>query len=169
MGSLKHREERRKTFVHARLRTDQGWSDVTIGNVSSRGLMLQGAAQLRRNEFIELHTQRVSVVGRVVWVCGARCGVRTQDAVDVPALLARGPQKRPRPGEERRRAARDSRPVRRPSAAETAEASRRFARAFDWTVVVVAAGTAGALMAQAVWGVLDTPLAQAGAALAGNG
>jgi hypothetical protein len=39
------REERRTIFLKARLRTDAGWSEVSIGIISSRGLMFraQGA------------------------------------------------------------------------------------------------------------------------------
>ena len=168
MGSVRPREERRNIFLRARLRSEHGWADVTIGNVSSRGLMLHCTAPLQRNSFIEVRHRSVCIVGRVVWASGAKCGVRTQDSVAVGELLPDGPPKRGKPGEERRAAARAPEVRRRP-AAETAEASRRFARAFDWTIIVLAAGAAGAFMTKTAWSVLDSPLAQVQATLAGNG
>jgi hypothetical protein len=160
MGSLKPREERRKTAVRARLRTDRGWSDVTIGNVSSRGLLLLCVTPLPRNSFIEVRHHSVCIVGRIVWTHGVKCGVRTQDTVDIAGLLSQTPQKRRAPGEERR-VARDRQLRARPSAPEeTAAASRRFARVFDWTIMVVVAGAAGAFMAQAAYAALEAPMAR---------
>ena len=167
MSSLKPREERRKTLLHARLRSDAGWSDVTIGNVSSRGMMLHCASGLQRNAFVEVRHRGVCVVGRVVWSHGVKYGVRTQDVVDVPALLSPMPAKRPRPGEDRRRAPRRSAP-RLPgtSPGETAAASRRFARAFDWTMMMVAAVATSGFVAQYAWAALHAPVAQVTLALA---
>ena len=167
MGQVKPREERRTTFLRARIRTEHGWSDVTIGNVSSRGLMLQATTTLQRNCFIEVRHGNACIVGRIVWARGVKCGVRTQDAVDVAALLSHAPAKRAKPGQERRSAPRQPEARKRPAAAEIAESSRRFARVFDWSIMVIAAGAAGALMAETAWAVLDAPLARAATALSG--
>ena len=170
MGSLKPREERRKTYLRARLRTDRGWSDVTIGNVSSRGLLIQCMTPLPRNSFIEVRHRNQCIVGRIVWTHGAKCGVRTQDLVDIAGLLSQAPQKRREPGEERRAAPRGRQLRVRPRAPEeTAAASRRFGRAFDWAIMTLAAGAAGAFMAQAAWAALGAPLAKVTTALAGAG
>lgn len=165
MGLLKPREERRKTLLRARMRTEHGWLDVTIGNVSSRGLLLQCVEPQPRNSFVEVRHRNVCIVGRIVWTHGAKCGVRTQDAVDIAGLLSPAPQKRRAPEEDRRRAPRSA-PPSRPAVAETAEASRRFARLFDWTIVGLAAGVAGVFVALAAWSVLDVPLSEAVTALA---
>jgi hypothetical protein len=167
MGLLKAREERRNTFLRARLRTEHGWTDVTIGNVSSRGLMLQSVEPLQRNCFVEIRHGSACIVGRIVWARGPKCGVRTQDKVDVAGLLSRAPQKPAKPGEERRSAPRrpEARPARAPQ--EIAESSKRFARVFDWTIMMAAAGAAGVFMAQAAWTALDAPLARAEHALSG--
>jgi hypothetical protein len=167
MGPVKPREERRTTFLRARIRTEHGWSDVTIANVSSRGLMLQSVRPLQRNCFVEVRHGTACIVGRIVWARGAKCGLRTQDAIDVAGLLSRAPAKRARAGEDRRAAPRRPHAARRPAAAEIAETSRRFARVFDWSVMVLAAGAAGAFMAQAAWAALDTPLARVESALSG--
>jgi hypothetical protein len=168
MTSLKHREDRQRTFLRARMRSDSGWSDVTIGNVSSRGLMLQCTTPLRRNCFIEVQHREVCIVGRVVWSSDTRCGVRTQDAVDLSELLAQAPPRLRRAGEERRKRSRRLESLR-VHPGEVAEASKRFARAFDWTVMILAAGVAGVVMAHTAWTVLEEPVAQVGTALAGNG
>jgi hypothetical protein len=168
MGLLKPREDRRKTFLRARMRSECGWADVTIANVSSRGLMLQCVAPIERNSFIEVRYRNVCIVGRVVWVGGWRCGVRTQDVLDTDALLSPSPARPRAPGEERRTAPRfvDSRHCL--DADRIAEGSKRFARAFEWTVMVMAAGAAGAFMAQSAWAVLDAPLSRAQTALASS-
>jgi hypothetical protein len=167
MGPVKPREVRRTTFLRARIRTAHGWSDVTIGNVSSRGLMLQAGASLQRNCFIEIRHGNACIVGRIVWARGVKCGVRTQDAVDIAALLSRARAARATPGEERRAARRQPDARRRPAAADIAESSRRFARVFDWSIMVMAAVAAGAFMAQTAWAVLDAPLARAETAFSG--
>jgi hypothetical protein len=169
MGLLKPREERRKTFLRARMRSERGWADVTIANVSSRGLMLQCVAPVERNSFIEVRYCNVCIVGRVVWVGGWRCGVRTQDALDMAALLSQSPAQKRKPGVERRATARAQVAAPRGGIGEISDRSRRFARAFDWTIMVLAAGAAGAFMAQSAWVVLDASLQRARTALASNG
>lgn len=155
-------------FVRARMRSEQGWSDVTIANASSRGLMLQSTAPLQRNAFIEVRHGSVCIVGRIVWSSGPKCGVRTQDPVDVGVLLSPAPDKGHPTQAERRSAPRPSE-KRRPPADELAESSSRFARAFDWIVMTLLACGVGGFMAHAAWTALDAPLAQVTAALARPG
>jgi hypothetical protein len=167
MVPLKQREERKTVFVRARLRTDHGWSDVTIGNVSSRGLMLQCMTTPRRNEIVEVCHRNLCIVGRIVWTRGAKCGVRTQDKIDVPALLSHAPVRRRLAGEERRSAPRrGERPRRMAAVVETADASRRFARVLEWTVVAAGSSAAAVLVAQIAFSTLDAPLDRAETALA---
>ena len=168
MGLAKPREERRPTFLRARLRTEHGWSDVTIGNVSSRGLLLQCTVPLQRNCFVEVRHGEACIVGRIVWARGAKCGVRTQDRIDVAGLLSHAPRKRAPAGTERRSATRPPEAPRRRAAAEIAESSRRFARTFDWTIMAFAAGAAGLFIVQTTWAVLDGPLARVETALSGG-
>jgi len=163
----KPREQRKTLFVRARLRTEQGWSDVTIANASSRGLMLQSPVPLRCNEFIEVRYRHVCIVGRIVWAGGSRCGVRTQDSVDVAAFVSRTPAKARKHGLERRTVMRATAP--RAATAQALEGSRRFARVFDWAVVAIGGSAAAAFVAQVAYSALDAPLARVGAALVGTG
>jgi hypothetical protein len=59
------REERRTIFLKARLRTDAGWSAVSIGNISLRGLMFRAQTPPPRGSFIEIRHRSTTIVGRV--------------------------------------------------------------------------------------------------------
>jgi hypothetical protein len=166
MRPLKPREDRRTVAVPARLRSEAGWSDVTIGNVSSRGMMLRCVAPPPQRAYIEVRHQGVCVVGQVVWISGARCGVRTQDLVDVAGLLSQGARPARQPANDRRAASRPIEASRRPSPVERAEASRRFARLFDFAVVVAAATGAAAVAATAMFDAFSAPLSRTTEALA---
>jgi hypothetical protein len=139
------REERRTIFLKARLRTDAGWSEVSIGNISSRGLMFRAQTPPPRGSFIEIRHRSTTIVGRVAWSHGSRCGVRTQDQIDIQGLLAPSPIRPRRPGEERRTLPR--RPIQQPAPciARRAEQSRRFSVIFNWSAIALA-GTCAAFV-----------------------
>ena len=168
MRPLKPREDRRPVTVPARLRSEAGWSDVTIGNVSSRGMMLRCVAPPPQRAYIEVRHQGVCIVGQIVWISGARCGVRTQDLVDVAGLLSQAGRRAPQPANDRRAGARPIEPPRLRSPEERAEASRRLARMFDFAVVAVAAAGIGTLAATLAFDAFSAPLGQVTRALAGS-
>jgi hypothetical protein len=148
------------------MRANNGWRDVTIGNVSSRGLMIRGISLPPRGTFVEVRHRSVCVVGRIVWSHGARCGIRTQDVVDIAALLSQSPIQ-PRKAEvERRQAPRPRAKATRPySATRASETNRRFARIFDWTVVAAGGALAAAAAASAASSALSEPMDQVHIAL----
>ena len=129
MQPRKPREDRRPVTVPARLRSETGWSDVTIANVSSRGMLLRCVAPPPQRAYIEVRHQGVCIVGQIVWINGARCGVRTQDLVDVAGLLSQGGRRALQPANDRRAAVRPIEPLRKRSPEERAEANRRASRA----------------------------------------
>ncbi|MGX7895806.1 PilZ domain-containing protein [Tsuneonella sp. HG222] len=138
MGRDKLREQRVPLCVRARMRFDGSWHDVTIGNASSRGMLLEAPLALERQTFIEVRHCDQVIVGRVVWNRGKRCGIRTQDDVDI-ALLAGSPSgtRRP-PGIERRRSARPPVVARPRSQVHDAfEQSRLLARSFDFASILL--------------------------------
>ena len=166
MGRQRTREQRRTVALTARLRSDDGWYDVTIGNVSSRGMMLRGRALPAKGEFIEIRQRSVVVIGRVVWSQGASCGVRTQDKVDIPALLSPSATRPPAANLERRRAPRPAKMTHPGVAiARRAEASRRFARIFDWSIVAVGGALLAAALTDAAYSALRQPMDSARLAL----
>ena len=167
MGSQKPREQRRIVFLKARMRATDEWCDVTICNISSRGLMAKCNMPPSKGTYIELRHRSVCIIGRVAWSHGARFGVRAQDRIDLASLLAEGSLKPKAPGEERRLAQRDRRPAgRQPDAAARAEASRRFARAFDRAALLFVALVAAVVLFDVASGSLSGPLQEARGALA---
>ena len=168
MASHRIREPRRKVQLTARLRDERGWSDVTICDVSERGLSLRSAAAPDKGAFVEIRRGALSVVGQVRWSSGVRCGMRAQDRVPVEAILS-PPDAIPAsfPG-ERRAAPRTQQSV---AAAPTdaASASRRFSRLFDWTCIALAAVFAAGTVANFALNTLSRPLELTGIALARSG
>ncbi len=75
---MKQREPRRKVLVRARMRCGTGWGDVTIHNMSSRGLLATAPEEHRTGEVIEIRRIHQIIVGRIVWQNGPFFGVRTQ-------------------------------------------------------------------------------------------
>jgi hypothetical protein len=70
------------------MRLGNDWSDVSIQNVSSRGLMARaGGAAPEQGAYIEIRKATVVIVARAVWVKGQMFGVRTQDRLDIDGLL----------------------------------------------------------------------------------
>jgi hypothetical protein len=156
MMQLRQRETRQKVTIRARLRSESGWSDVVIGNVSSRGLMLRCGEPPQQRAFIEVRHQNVVIVGRIVWTSGLQCGVRTQDEVDIPSLVSSRPSKARKPGKDRRAAPRAA--PRRPTPNERAEASQRLGRMFQFVVLAFAAIASSVIVGSMVIEVMASPL-----------
>lgn len=165
MGGEKPREERKALHLSARMRCGEGWHDITICNVSSRGLMAKSWAAPARGEFIEIRHGAVCIVGQVRWSAGGRFGLRSQDRIDLTGLVTgRHAPSAGAKGEERRAAPRA--PALALSPEERAEASRRFARLFDWCVMAAAVLAVAIFAADFAGGTLRAPLARVQAALA---
>ncbi len=147
---------------------DGGWADLTICNLSSRGLMAKCADPPPRGTFVEVRRGTVSVIGQVRWVYGGRLGIRAQEPIDISGLLCDAPTGRGIGSHERRADPRVHHHDHRTALNEALEEhSRRWSRLFDWMIVAaVGAISAGVLVGQ-VYSTLSAPLAQASAALAG--
>ena len=82
------REQRQKVALSVRVKMGMQWADATILNASSRGLMMKTAQAPERGGYIEIRRGAdIEIVGRVVWRNGNHVGVRTQDAINVQALM----------------------------------------------------------------------------------
>jgi hypothetical protein len=166
MERQKPREPRQVVLVTCRMRYDNGWADLTICNLSSRGMMAKCADPPPRGTFVEVRRGAVCVVGQVRWSYAGRLGIRAQDQIDVHGLLGETPAAKGPAANERRQGPRGDdggRP--RPTAAALAERSRRWGRVFDWVVVTAVAIGAAGLLAEQVHSILSAPLEQIGAAL----
>ena len=160
---LRFREARRPVVLNARMRTERGWCDIVIRNLSSGGFMAQCNSPPKRGHYIEVWRGETCIVGYVVWSSGGRFGARSQARIDIPALMAnRLPG--PRSGERRKSA-------RKPAAApsgprELAERSRQLGRAMEFAVLGTIVAAAAFLLAGIVGNVLGNPFAAIEATLA---
>lgn len=165
MKSWRLRENRKTVRIGVRVRTDAGWIDATVRNVSSRGLMLQSVEPLSRNQFVEISRGRTRIVGRVVWSDDANFGLQAQDAVDIAGLLAAPGAAGPGSVGERRLAQRPTAPVRSYVALDRATSSRLMGRAMEAAVVVLAFASVSILTVTSALEAAEQPLQQVRLAL----
>ena len=157
----KTREPRRLVHRPARMRIDGAWCDITICNVSSRGFMAKCASPPPRGSYIEVRHRSLCIVARVMWSRDLRFGVRAQDRIDIASLLSEEPGKSFSHAGERRSVRRDrplKLPPRQPDTQAAAEASRRFARVFEWVTLSLAVAVAAGLVFQTVMTSLSKPM-----------
>lgn len=156
------RDSRRNTFLKVQVRSDSGWSEAIVCNVSSHGMMLRGEDLPGRGSFIEIVGGKVSLAGHVRWSLAGRCGIRTREVIDLAALLGTpgsdatppAPPRRSRPGGEAAT-----------SPADRAAQSRARGRVLD-LALTLALLTAGAwLVISAVNGLFAAPLGRIGSEL----
>jgi hypothetical protein len=153
---LRSREERRTIFLKARLRTDDGWRDVTVANISSRGLMLRCPSAPRRGSFIEVRHRGATIIGRVAWSQGARCGVRAQDVIDIADLLAPASAPCKWPAENRRAVPRPQL-VAAIRTRDRVEQSHRIARILNWSIVGLGGAICAVLLADTARAAFERP------------
>lgn len=146
---VKQREPRRQVLVKARMRVGSDWRDVSIRNVSSRGMMLASDEPPPPGAYIEIRKTFMTIVARAVWARDGFFGIRTQDDVDFDELMenAKGPPAGWKPGMDRRTA--DRAAQHRP--AEKAGRGRQFARAFQFAAITGAVVGLAALLAHSLW------------------
>lgn len=148
------------------MRDEEGWSDITIHNVSSRGLMMRSLGSLARGDYIEIRKGMIAIIGRVVWSKNGSYGVRSQDRIDIAGLLGEAGGIRPLPDGERRESSRSDAPPLTPAAlAARAERSRRLARAFQWLSITAGIVVTVGVIAHTAHTALSAPLRQARAML----
>lgn len=156
---MKQREARRKVLVRARMRSGADWDDVLIHNMSSRGLLATAHVTCPRGTVIEIRRIHHVIIGRVVWQKDGYFGIRTQDRIDIDGIVsAKPPTHKPASADADRRIA--------SRAGEGG--SRRFARGFQFVVMVAVVATAALLLASEVRDVLARPFAIIGANLDGS-
>ena len=89
-----NREWRRSVLVKARIKSSDGWRDVSILNVSSRGLMIYSACCSNPGSEVELRGGDQVIRARVVWRKGGRVGLRSDSVlpiIDIISLTEGGP------------------------------------------------------------------------------
>lgn len=148
--------------LHARMRIDGEWTDATICNVSSRGLMIKSGFEPDRAVIAEVRYRNVTIIGQVRWAVGAQCGLRTQERLELDRILGQ-PVVNPRaPGQERRSEHRQlGKDTKQPDHALRAEQSKRFAHILEWSAVGLAGAMLATVMAQTASQALTAPLQEA--------
>ena len=158
---MRQRERRTKVALKGRMRLGVRWCDVSIRNISSRGLLVQAEAAPERGTFVEIRRGPHVIVARVAWSQGPRFGVQTQERLDVASIIAEPDLSKvdykaalaANPAYERRSA---SRP---PDMGQAAERSRLRARALEWVSICIAGAIAAGFALDAVSAALAPPLA----------
>ena len=156
---LKPREARREVHIPSRMRSREEWIDVCIRNISSRGLLVECSSPPSRGSYVDIRRGSQVIIGRVVWSKAGRFGVRTQDRLDIDAIineprLAQRPI-RPTASERRNR----SRAGADADITSRLERNRWRSSIMQFVLIVVGVIAASALIATAVHDVLASPLA----------
>lgn len=153
-AGFRPREPRVRVHVPARMRSGETWSDITILNVSSRGLMARASSVPAARSYIEIRRGAdLVIVGKVIWHDSCHFGIRTQDRVGVDALMSGSATTGPRrdPSSERRTQPRID-------PAEAFERSRRRAALFQFALLAVGGLACAVLIGGGVVHVLGAPL-----------
>lgn len=75
-------------MVPARMRIGVRWTDATILNISSRGLMVCAQAGAEPGSYIELRRDDQVIVARVIWRRNRRIGLSAQERLSVDQLVS---------------------------------------------------------------------------------
>ena len=165
---MKAREHRKCVMTPARMRTDSGWSDVSIRDISSRGMGLRSSRPPRRGDYIELCRHHHRLVGRVMWSDGECFGILLSEPIVVEELLSSRPGPR-REGGERRIQARHAPALRgNPQLAiiSVAQNSRHASRMMNFVAVAAMACIGAAFAASVAESVLSEAMNAVAAGLA---
>lgn len=161
---MKKRETRVETHMPARLKHGLSWADVTVRNVSRRGMMLEMGSPPARGTFVELRRGKLIVVGQVLWARDQRCGLRAQDSIDITDFLAqRRASEAWQPGHPDRRVQPRRRLV------DIALRSDTLARAGQWAGLSVLTLFGVYMIVSAAHAALASPIAAVAQALAASG
>lgn len=87
IAAWKTRAPRKKVQLHGRLRQECEWLDVSIRDLSSRGLMAEAEQPPGRGHYIEIRRYDQILVGRVVWQSGRRFGVLLAHPINFEAVI----------------------------------------------------------------------------------
>ncbi len=159
---MNEREQRRPVRLSVRYKTDNGWSDAQIRNISSSGMMAVCESPPRRGTYVEFRRGDSIIVGRVMWTCDDRFGLKAQDKINLQSLTASISQSTKETEERRKRdRAGEQLRVARPSAEELAARSAIAARAFQFVTIAVIAGAAVLFLVDSAYDTISKPLASA--------
>lgn len=88
MAQSQTRAQRKTAFIKAHLRQGEDWLDITIGNISTSGLMAKCQKHPLLGTNIEIRRRGIVIKGQVVWSTPTRFGLRSFEQIDVDAVTA---------------------------------------------------------------------------------
>ena len=143
------------------MRSDSGWSDACILNISSRGLLVRSGRPAVRGSVIELRHRDYAIVGRVVWSDGAHAGLQAEERVPVEQILSFSQ------APSLQLTAVNGRPVERRKRPRSHEDNRVRGRLFEFSAVAILAALVAGFAFDLVHDALSRPFQQVQAALGG--
>jgi hypothetical protein len=155
------RELRRRVILPALVRSDGGWGNASILNISSRGFLIQASRPTPKGSKVELRHGGYVIQARVVWRNGARAGLATESCVPVEEILSLGQA----PGLQLTAGERS--PIDRRVSARRQVDSRIRGRLIEFAAIAALAACAGGCAVGIVHDTLAQPLARVGKALGG--
>ena len=155
------REWRRRVILPALVRSDGGWIQATILNISSRGFLIQASRPIPKGSKVELRHGGLVSQAQVVWRDGARAGLAVESCVPVGEILSSGQA----PG--LRLTAAERSPIERRTAVRRRVDSRTCGRLFEFATIAVLAVCVGGCVVTLVNDTLARPLARVRQALDG--
>ncbi|GGD47691.1 hypothetical protein GRI62_08565 [Erythrobacter arachoides] len=88
-GKGQARSDARTTaMLQGRMRDAGGTYPVRVGDISAKGMLVVSERPPARGTIVDILVNGHHVAGQVRWVSGRRFGVRTNDRIDVAALVA---------------------------------------------------------------------------------
>lgn len=161
-SGVKAREPRQKVLIAARMRVGTAWVDARIENISSRGLLVRSRSAPEPGTYLEIRRAVYVIVGRAVWRRGDQFGVRTQDRLDIDAIInlppiPQGPRPATAAGAPTERRSDPERLAGR-DIAQRLSRSRHLSSILQLSFLVFAGLIAAALVASAMHDILSRPL-----------
>ena len=150
---MKHREQRQKVMIRARMRSGVAWHDVAILNLSKGGLGIQAADPPLRGAYVEICRGRHVIIARVMWTRGHRAGLKSQDPIWTESLLAE-------PSNDRAPSAAPATPVERRQKPRSTQQRHEHSRLAGRAVEFACLGLGGAAMALLAFGMVEEALAR---------
>jgi Flp pilus assembly pilin Flp len=144
-------------MINARMRNGSKWSDLSILNMSSRGLMGRSPEAPKPGSYVEVRRGQHVIVARVVWTDEQLFGVSTQDVLPIDDILeGRCDSTKPEAGSA---AIPERRHHRRAATLPTHERSRQLARMVEFSFILALGSSVAVAAAATVQDALATPFA----------
>jgi len=159
--TLRQREERLRTLLPARMRSQSGWSDACILNISSGGLLVYSPGEATIGSSVEIRRGANLIIAHVVWRRNQRIGLCSHGRVPIHHLLDNDSVAAAVTSDVAVQAERRKQP-------RSSDKSRLQARAMEFVGTLFVGITLAVAAAAAVADVISTPISVVTAALAAH-